>query len=251
MQFLKMLMRLMIVGFCVAAPIAATTSGDESSPTSQENDAEEFVSLFDGNTLAGWHALPTETAADWTAEDGSIVGNGSADRLSYLVWQDEGLTDFELELQYRLVGKGNSGIEVRAQPDQSGKRPFRGYHADLGHVGIGDHILGAWDFHFATRREHPCPRGTRLVIDEHEGATRSPIGDAVAVADIHPQQWNEVRIVARGNHFQFYINGKLASEFTDNAKEGQLQRGAIALQLHDKGMQVRFKDLRLKRLASR
>ena len=58
------------------------------------------------------------------------------------------------------------------------------------------------------------------------------------------------RIVARGNHFQFFINGKLTSDFTDNAKSGQLDHGAIGLQIHDKGMHVEFKDLRLKQLPS-
>ncbi len=36
-----------------------------------------------------------------------------------------------------------------------------------GHGGIGPHILGAWDFHFASRKEPPCRRGTRLIIDQH------------------------------------------------------------------------------------
>jgi len=71
------------------------------------------------------------------------------------------------------------------------------------------------------------------------------------VADIRPHQWNHVRIVARGNHFQFFINGKLASEFTDNAKSGQLDHGAIGLQIHDKGMQVEFKDILLKQLETK
>ena len=71
------------------------------------------------------------------------------------------------------------------------------------------------------------------------------------MADIRPHQWNDVRIVARGNHFQFFINGKLTSEFTDNAKSGQLAHGAIGLQIHDKGMQVEFKDIRLKQLETK
>jgi hypothetical protein len=44
------------------------------------------------------------------------------------------------------------------------------------------------------------------------------------------------------------FNGKLSSEFTGNAKSGQLIQGAIGLQIHDKGKQVEFKDIRLKQL---
>lgn len=207
-----------------------------------------FLSLFDGKTLKGWHAVPSGSLSDWSVKDGVIVGKGSANRLAYLVWKDQKLTNFELEFQYRLPGKGNTGIEIRAQHDKSGKRPFVGYHADLGHVGIGPHILGAWDFHFARRKEHPCHRGSRLVIDENEKGHASKIPNALEAKDIHPKGWNHVRIVARGNHFRFWVNGKIASEFIDNARQGQLKHGAIGLQIHDKGMVVEFKDLKLKRL---
>jgi len=212
------------------------------------SDGDGFVSLFDGKTLDGWHAVPKASGPDWTVRDGAIVGQGSADRLSYLVWKNEHLTDFELRLRYRLPGKGNSGIEIRAQPDASGKRPFVGYHADLGHVGIGPHILGAWDFHFARRKEHPCRRGTRLVIDADGNPHAESIRGALTAADVRPHGWNAVHIIARGNHFRFFINGKPAAEFTDNARRGRLDSGAIGLQIHEKGMRVEFKDIRLKRL---
>jgi hypothetical protein len=215
---------------------------------SGHSNSRGLVSIFDGKTLDGWHAVPKDCASDWTVRDGAIVGTGRADRLAYLVWKDERLTDFELELQYRLPGKGNTGVEIRSRPDLTGKRPFEGYHADLGHAGIGPHILGAWDFHFARRKEYPCYRGTRLVIDDNGKAHSSVIPGALTLADIRPRKWNHVRIIALGNHFKFFINDKLASEFTDNVKRGQLTHGAIGLQIHDKGMQVEFKDIRLKRL---
>lgn len=229
----------------VPSPSPSPADSAVRSPASRE---DGFVSLFDGKTLDGWHAVPKESAADWSVEDGIIVGRGSANRLVYLVWKDADLADFELQMRYRLPGKGNTGVEIRSQPDLTGKRPFEGYHADLGHVGIGPHILGAWDFHFAKRREPPCPRGTRLLIDENDLPLASPISGALTADDVHRDRWNLVRIVAHGNRFQFFINGKLSSEFTDNAKRGRLDRGAIGLQIHDKGMQVEFKDIRLKRL---
>ena len=211
---------------------------------------ESFVTMFDGRTLKGWHAVPAESESDWSVREGVIVGSGSADRLSYLVWHNEALDDFELALRYRLPTKGNSGIEIRAQADPSRRRPFVGYHADFGHVGIGARILGAWDFHFDGRRtEHPCHCGTRLTIDEHDQPHATEILGALKETDVRDGDWNEVRVIAAGHHFQYFINGKLASEFTDNAQEGRLDRGAIGLQIHDKGMRVEFKDLRIKRPA--
>ncbi len=209
----------------------------------------KFISIFDGKSFKGWHFAPKNSAPDWSVKNGVIVGLGTANRLSYLVYNDTKLTDFELKLKYRMRTKGNTGIEIRSQPDVTGKRPFQGYHADLGHATIGSHIMGAWDFHFARRKEYPCKRGTRLVIDKNGKATATRIKNALTVADINKRQWNSVHIIAKGTNFKFLVNGKLASEFTDNAKKGRLDFGAIGLQIHDKGMHVEFKDIKLKRLS--
>ena len=72
------------------------------------------------------------------------------------------------------------------------------------------------------------------------------IKDAIKLGEIKRHDWNSCRILAKGNFFQLWINNKLASEFTDNIKKGQLEKGFIGLQLHDKGMVVEFKDIYLK-----
>ena len=187
---------------CVCSPFGDMTAFAKDKPL------EQTVTMFDGKTLAGWKAIPPGTTSDWTVKNGAIVGRGSANRLSYLVWKDTSLADFEMTFRYRLLTKGNTGVEVRAQPDVTGKRPYRGYHADLGHIGIGRNVLGAWDFHFAKRREHPCPRGPRLVINKEGKGHSTAIKSAVTVRDIKKRDWNDVRIVARGRRFRFYINGE-------------------------------------------
>ena len=169
---------------CMICCFSCSSRDEVSSADVEPSSSGDFVPLFDGETLDGWSVVPAETAADWSVQEGAIVGLESADRLSYLVWKDDTLSDFELRLRYRLLTNGNSGVEIRAQPDTSGKRPFEGYHADFGHVGIGPNILGAWDFHFASRREHPCLRGTRLVIDADETAHHSEIEEGLTVEDV-------------------------------------------------------------------
>ncbi len=209
-----------------------------------------FTSIFDGKSLEGWREAPKGKALAWSVKDGVIRGEGKENRQVYLIYSvDESLRDFELKFHYRLPTKGNTGVETRARVDKTRKRDFEGYHADLGHVGIGDGILGAWDFHFGkgTRKEFPCPRGASLTIDENGKGHHEKIKNAVAVAEIKKGDWNSCRIVAKGNHFQFFINGKLSSEFTDKLEGQQLKEGFIGLQLHDKGMIVEFKDLFLKK----
>ncbi len=237
--------------FFISVLAIALTSGCSTLTTNDDNPSSaEFVSIFDGKTLDGWHTVPDGCLSEWTVEDGIIVGQGSYGCLSYLLFDDVELTDFELEASYRFPGKGNSGISIHAEEDSSGKRRLVGYHADLGHLGIGPQVLGAWDFHFATREEYACFRGTSLVINPDGSTQRTNIEDAVQVEDINRNDWNKVRVVAQGRHYQFFINGKLSSEFTDNAVQGRQDKGAIALQVHDPRMRVEFRDLRLKNTAA-
>lgn len=219
-----------------------------SSPCETFQDGQGFNAIFNGTTLAGWRAVPEGLLSSWSVSDGAIQGKGLENQLAYLVYAgDEALRDFELRFSYRMLTEGNTGVELRARVDETGKRPFEGYHADLGHVGIGPMVLGAWDFHFASRKEFPCPRGTRLVISEDGSVDHEVIDDHVVLDDIKTRNWNQCHILANGNRFQFLINGKLSSEFVDGIDEGRLESGFIALQLHDKGMVVQFKDILLKR----
>ena len=85
------------------------------------------------------------------------------------------------------------------------------------------------------------------MIDADDKPAVTRIKGAVTKDDIKKGDWNTVHVIAKGNNFKFFINGKLASEFTEHLKkEKRLQSGMIQLQLHDPGMIVHFKDIRLK-----
>jgi len=219
----------------------------------QAADDDGFVSIFDGKTLKGWEAMPAETAPAWTVKDGVIHGDGDKG-VGYLAFENKDLADLELKLEYRFPDgkKANSGISIRAIKDKTKRRHFQCYHADLGSVGIGKHILGAWDFHTPGRKEHRCFRGDRLVIDENDKPTITAIENSLTQADIKKGEWNTVHVIARGSNFKFFINGELASEFTERLPAARrLKRGMIQLQIHDPGMTVEFKDIRLKVLDGR
>ena len=215
--------------------------------TAQAAEKDEFVSMFDGKTLKGWEATPSKTAAAWTVKDGMIVGNGDKGR-GYLTYTpNKNVADLEMKFSYRFPGKGNSGVNIRSIRDKTRRRDFQSYHADLGHLGIGKNVMGAWDFHTPGRREHRCFRGDRLVIAADDKPTITPIEGTLTVADIRKGDWNAVHIIAKGNNFKLYINGKLSSEFTEHLPQAKrLKSGMIQLQLHDPGMIVHFKDLKLK-----
>ncbi len=233
---------------CALFVQAAVLAVFNSPNAAAEEGQAAFVSMFDGQSLKGWTPMMRKEAAAeaWHVKDGVIVGNGDFG-LGYLVYDLREIADFEMKFRYRFPGKGNSGVNVRARKDRTGKRDFQSYHADLGHVGIGKQVLGAWDFHTPGRREHACFRGDRLTIDENDQPTVRPIVGAVQAADIRKGDWNDAHIVVRGNRFQFFINGKPAAEFIEHLpKEKRLDKGMIQLQLHDPGMIVQFKDLWIK-----
>ena len=206
-----------------------------------------FKAIFDGKTLDGWEEMPSVKKKAWSVADGMIVGEGDKGR-GYLVYsRNRNLADFELKFLYRFPGKGNSGVNIRSRVDKTGRRKFQGYHADIGHVGIGGQVLGAWDFHTPGRREHRCFRGDSLVIDKDDQPTITPLKDAVTAEDINKGGWNELHIIVNGNRFQFFLNGKPSAEFVEHLpEEKRLHSGMIQLQLHDPGMIVHYKDIRLK-----
>ena len=213
----------------------------------QGADKDGFVSIFDGQTLKGWEATPAKTASAWTVKKGMIVGKGEKGR-GYLTYTpNKNIADLELKFSYRFPGKGNSGVNIRAIVDKTRKRDFQGYHADLGHLGIGKNVMGAWDFHTPGRKEHRCFRGDQLVIDKNDKPIITAIKNGLSVDDLKKGDWNSVHIIAKGNNFKLYINDRISSEFTEHLpKTKRLKSGMIQLQLHDPGMIVHFRDLKLK-----
>lgn len=62
---------------------------------------------------------------------------------------------------------------------------------------------------------------------------------------IKPGHWNDVLLVADGNHVVYSINGHVMSELIDDSPAA-LREGVLALQLHAGfTMDVRFKDVRI------
>ena len=85
--------------FWISVAFAGALCAEGVPESGKRPDDGRFINLFDGKTLEGWHAVPENTAVDWTVRDGVIVGKGVADQGSYLVWKDDGLADFAAGLE--------------------------------------------------------------------------------------------------------------------------------------------------------
>ena len=87
--------------------------------------SDDFVSLFDGKSLKGWHG----DKRLWKVQDGVIVGtsDGSLKSNTFLI-SDHIYENFVLKISFQLEGN-NSGVQFRSSElDDYG---VRGYQADI------------------------------------------------------------------------------------------------------------------------
>lgn len=217
--------------------------------------------LFNGKDLAGWEGL-TQL---WSVQDGAIVGKTTtekpADGNTFLVWKDGDkfgeVSDFELTLKYKILDKdgdskggGNSGIQYRSKILDPKKWVVGGYQADFE---VGKSYSGI--LYEEQGRGILAQRGQKVVIREGDAPNKpklETVGEVGVSADIQaaikPGDWNEYKIIARGNRLQHFINGKATVDVTDETAIGA-KSGVLALQLHaGPPMTVQFKDIVLTQL---
>lgn len=217
--------------------------------------APGFQSLFNGRDLTGWTGDPKL----WSVQNGVITGQTTGEHPikenTFLIWTNDMTADFELRLEYKITannsqGFANSGVQYRSQVLNVTNWSVGGYQADLeagpNYSGILYDERGV-----AGNRGIMAGRGEKVVWD---APGKKQIADSVGnstdiQAAIKPGDWNEYVIIAKGNHLQHFINGKLTVDVTDECADKALKSGVLALQLHvGPPMAVQFRAIRLKKL---
>lgn len=228
-----------------------STSFAADAPEQAPAESGQVQQLFNGQDLSGWDGDPRL----WSVKDGVIHGETTAEQPAegntFLIWQGGKLKDFELRLSFRCNATNNSGIQYRSKHITDGnvrnKWVVRGYQHEL-------------------RNEVDFPDTSGFIYDEGgkrgriclvgEKASWETDGKKVLANDLIDQEgfkklfklddWNDVVIIARGNHVQHYLNNRLILDFTDNDPALALTEGVLALQLHaGKPMWAEFKNIRL------
>ncbi|QDT62136.1 hypothetical protein SV7mr_46830 [Stieleria bergensis] len=200
---------------------------------------EKPVPLFNGKDLTGW-----EGRADlWSVEDGQIVGRTTKEnplkKNSFLIYTAQEPSDFELTLQYKIENT-NSGIQYRSKVIDKKEFVVGGYQADIDFTNRFAGIL-----YEERGRGILAQRGQSVTLKEDGKKSVKKFGDGTEIGNgIHPGQWNDYRIVAKGNHLQHFINGKMTAEVFDEQADKAATSGVIAFQLHvGAPMVVRFKNI--------
>jgi hypothetical protein len=209
-------------------------------------DADGFITLFNGRDLSGWTGLPE----CWSVRDGSISGHQSEDtsRQTFLVLSGFKVTDFELHLKYRFASpEGNSGIQFRSMVLDPQTYRVGGYQADFDAEIEYDGTIYD-EAGVSGDRGTMSNRGEKTTWDAESKRHVEPLGASGAdlKTSIKRGEWNDVLLVANGNHVVYSINGRVMTDLVDNAPAA-LREGVLALQLHAGfTMDVRFKDVRIK-----
>ena len=105
---------------------ATSNSSTTDTTTKMKTEKEDRISLFDGKTLAGWHAFnKTGEIKNWTIENGALVCLGAAkgDSGGDIV-SDAEYENFELSWDWRIDSGGNSGVMYHVIEDAKYKAPY-------------------------------------------------------------------------------------------------------------------------------
>lgn len=206
--------------------------------------AEDAKSLFDGKTLEGWKG----NDSFWSVKDGAITGQTTKENPTkgntFLIWQGGEIGDFELKLQFKIVG-GNSGVQYRSK--DLGNHVVGGYQADFdaggGYIGILYEEKGTRGI-MAGRTQK-----VEFASDGKKTVTGKTGEEKEIVDSIKKEDWNTLEVIAKGPHLIHKINGITTVDVTDNAEGKSKSSGILALQLHaGPPMTVQFKDIQLKKL---
>ena len=99
------------------------------------------------------------------------------------------------------------------------------------------------------KRGRICLVGEQATLEsDGKKLVKSDLIDAAGYEKLFKlDDWNDVIIIAKGNHIQHYLNNRLILDFTDNHPELALKEGIVALQLHaGKSMWAEFKNIRIR-----
>ena len=206
----------------------------------------QFISLFNGYDFSGWDGDPQV----WSVKNGTITATGGTSkerRPLALFWRGGMVEDFELHLSFR-IHSGNSGIYYRAK--QLLLYEVGGYQYEITGAQTGALLESGSD---RTRRD-PSRVGFVTTTDMVNGRDKVSVegptsSDPEAVRKAFRQSaWNDVVIIAQGNHLVHKLNGQTIIDATDH-NEGRPRSGTVALEVYGASpTTVQFRDIKLKRL---
>lgn len=201
--------------------------------------ADEWVSMFNGKSLAGW--TQKNGYASYSVADGAIKGVTAEGSPNSFLCSVKEYGDFELEFEVKVHDKLNSGVQIRSQTkDEAGKHTIyntgrvNGPQVEIEASGANGSEAG-------------------YVYGEAAGGWMTPDEQRVPHKHFRDGEWNKYRIVAKGPRIQTFINDQPIGDIVDEEKFKSHPKGFIGLQVHGIGKQagpyeVMWRKLRIREL---
>lgn len=192
---------------------------------SAQNKKSDWVSLFDGKTLANWKV--GNNAETFSVQDGKIVVHGKTAHLFYVGdFKDHNFKNFEFKADVMTEPGSNSGIYFHTQYQESGW-PDKGFEVQV-------------------NNSHTDWKRTASLYD---------IVD-VKETYVKDNVWFSEQIIVRGKRVITKINDKVVVDYTEpeNVKPPEdhpgrfIGSGTFALQGHDPKSIVYFKNIMVRPL---
>jgi hypothetical protein len=203
--------------------VAACLVGLGIAASAADKKEEGFVQLFDGKSFDGWKI--NERPESWSIVDGAFVAKGDRSHLFY-VGDDKPFVNFELRADVMTEPHSNGGIYFHTKFQPEGW-PKYGFEAQ---------VNNSYD-------KDPQKTGSLYAI---KPVTEKNVDDNV---------WYTETIIVKGKNVKIKINDKTVVDYDEPAdkKAGEdftrkIDQGTFALQAHDPGSRVHFKNIRVKRL---
>jgi hypothetical protein len=231
----------------------ASHAADLLPPVAAPPEPGGMTALFNGKDLTGWDG----DARLWSVKDGVIHGETTkevaAKGNTFLILKGQSFGDFELRLAFRCNAANNSGVQYRSKHITEGKVGnawiVRGYQHEIRNETKLPNVSG-FIYDEGGKRGRVCLAGEKATWENGKKTLVATLLDAAGFEKLMKlNEWNDVVIIAKGNHIQHFLNGTQTLDFTDNDPQLALKEGVIALQLHAGApMWTEFKNLRIKEL---
>ncbi len=192
--------------------------------------SHEWISLFDGKTLKGWHVLGG--ASTFEVRDATIYGTSVPRTEHTFLCTERTFGDFILEYDFLVDPDLNSGVQIRSHSDpayQNGK--VYGLQVEID----GDtRTMRMWSGGIFDQTR----RGWLNDLSQNEPARKA----------FRPGEWNHARVEAIGDSIKTWINAVPAADLVDSMD----LEGFLGLQVHsnrlDQPQHVAFRNLRIQDL---
>ena len=186
----------------------------------------DWIPLFDGKTLNGWKA--GENPGSFRVADGTIVADGPRAHLFYTgEVRKADFRNFELQADILTRPGANSGIYFQTRYQPSGF-PVKGFEAQVNNSALGE-------------------RGYRELKRTGSLYGIRNVYKAMARDD----EWFTMRIAVRGHRIQIRLGDTLLVDYVEpqnpvpdkDEPERRVSSGTFALQCHDPGSKVSFRNI--------